>query len=676
MNEQSTVIQVPLSQLRLSPRNARKKRTKASIEAMAATLKAHGQLQNLLVTTTDTQDVYAVAAGGTRLAGFELLQLRGEVQSDHMVDCKVVDSEDAAEISTAENTLREAMHPADQFRAFHKMIEEGRSLHDVATHFSIAESVVTQRLKLANVAPDLFTLYEQEEMSLEQLQALALTDDHDAQRRAWFGKKGDVVTHDWQRRPSEIRKRITSKEAGPDNPLVQFVGADSYEAAGGAVRRDMFQDDVYFADSKLLERLAKEKIEAIAENERSAGWAWVETHLQMDYSASSRYARGPFEPKRRQVTAEDKARLGVIEARLAEIEAVSAEDPSWDLEQLSAEASQLEAEQQLLEDGRDVWTDEAKAKTGVLIYVDRHHGLRIERGSLLPGQRISAGRVAGKGKQAGPKKAALSQDMVQRLEMHRAAALREHIAARPAAALQLLLTHLVTRVIIGSHYDSTLDIAPRNQHKDAKGLIDSKFGDLGKAAARSALDGRVDAWKAAGLPAKIADVPKWIEGLTELQRLDLLALVTALTLNTNAGDRGSQLAGRFEVDMTAWWHPTAETFIGVVPKALLAEAVAEVAGKEQGEALLSMKKDAAVATASKTLAGSGWLPKPLRGAGYKLGASVNASPSPAKAAGKLASKGAKKTGARKVAKATGRSTKAKSAPVAAAKTSAAKGGKK
>lgn len=670
-------IQVPLAQLRLSPRNARKKRTKASIEAMAATLKAHGQLQNLIVTTTDADGIYAVAAGGTRLAGFELLHQRGDVSDDHLVDCKLVPSEDAAEVSTAENTLREAMHPADQFRAFHGMIEEGGSIHDVATHFSIPESVVTQRLKLANVAPDLFKLYEEGSMSLEQLQALALTDDHAAQRVAWVGPKGAKVQHEWQRRPQEIRRRITSKEAGPDNPLVKLVGADQYEAEGGAVRRDMFSDDVYFADAKLLERLARQKVEAIADTEKAGGWAWVEAHLQMDYSDANRYARGPFEPKRRQVTADDKARIQGINARLAEIEEISSEEPAFNLSELTAESARLQAELQKLEDGRDVWSPEAKAKTGVLIYVDRHQGLRIERGSLLPGQRISAGRVAGKGKDAGPKKAALSQDMVLRLEMHRAAALREHVAARPTLALQLLLTHMVTRLLLSSHFDSALDITPRNQHSDARVLIDSKFNDVGKSAARRALDVRVAALKAAGMPAKAADVFSWVGGLKEKQRLELLALATAMTVATNSGSRGALLADLFEVDMTTWWEPSMDTFISLVPKALLAEAVGDVTNKANGESVLQLKKDAAIASAAKALAGTGWLPKPLRGAGYKVGKAGGPDATDtgsAKPAGKTTARPAKKAPA--PGKTPSKPAASKPAAKKPAKKASAKGGGK
>ena len=638
-----TAIQaIPLSQLRLSPKNSRKRRSPETVAAIAESLKVHGQLQNLVVTARSEDGLYNVDAGGTRLLAFQLRLDRGEIPADHPVDCKIVGDVDALEASTAENTLREAMHPADQFRAFRAMIDDGRSVDEVAAHFSTPTSVVTQRLKLANVAPELFELYDQGQMKLEQLQALALTDDHEAQRKAWFGTKGEKVQHDWQRRPDEIRKRITSKEIGPDNPLVKFVGADQYEVAGGVVRRDMFSDDVYFSDAKLLETLASNKLEAIALDERNTGWSWVEVHLQMDYSAQSRYADGPFRPTYGKVTKEDQARIDEIGKRLKEIEAIDDRDDDVDFEQLNDEAERLERELSDLRAGRAVWSDEAKTKTGVLIYIDRYHGLQVERGRLLPGQRVSAGKVDGKAKDAGSKKPTLSQDMVTRLEMHRAAAIREHVAARPAMALQLLLTHLLTKLFTDTYAESVLALTPTNQHKEARGQIESKFQDLGKSAARKAIDDRIAAWKKAGLPGKASELFGWVGKLDQAKQLELLALATALTVSTNGGHRGQALAEQFEVDMAAWWSTSADSFVSLVPKSLLAEAVADVDGKAAGEAVLAMKKDAAMADAAKRLQGKGWLPKPLRGANYKAAKPTSSkpasTPAPAPAAKKATAK--------------------------------------
>src|SRR3546814_6873522 len=76
-----------------------------------------------------------------------------------------------------------------------------------------------------------------EAVSLDQLMALAITDDHTAQEAAFY----DAPT--WQRSPHNLRDRLTEREIDAHrHPLVRFVGLDAYEAAGGGTRRDLFAE--------------------------------------------------------------------------------------------------------------------------------------------------------------------------------------------------------------------------------------------------------------------------------------------------------------------------------------------------------------------------------------------------------------------------------------------------
>lgn len=617
MQPNSDIITVPLSHLRLSPTNTRKHRTKTHIAATWESLKAHGQLQNLVITPDVEPGRWLVDAGGTRLLAFQLGLDRGEIAGDFPVLCKPIAGAAALEASTAENTIREAIHPADQFRAFRAMIDGGMSTNEVAAHFSVAESVVTQRLKLANVHPDLFALYEQGKMKLDQLQALALTDDHGAQRRAWFGQKGAKVEHDWQRHPHKIRERITAREIGPDSPLAKVVNADAYQAAGGALRRDLFSGAVYFADAKLLEKLAAQKLEALAEVERQAGWSWAEVHLELDYAGQARYGRGPFHAEHRKATTAEAKRLAEIQQQLDALE----ENDEEDAEQSEVQEGALRGERSNIRDKMEHWSDDAKSKTGVLIYLDQHTGLQIERGRLKPGQRISTnGKVADKA--VGPKKPALSADMLTRLEMQRTAVIRVAVANQHEQALILLLEQMVLHVLAPDRPGSWLSINATNQHNEDAGAIRAKFTDGGTSAARKQLHAMLEEWREQ-VPRKAADIQAWITSLTADQRGALLAVMVACTVPVSQG-KGPVLASRLSVDMAAAWHATPETYLSIVPKSLLAEAVTDVAGKAAGEALLTLKKDAAIAEAGKQLAGRGWLPKPLRGAGYALRADGHA----------------------------------------------------
>ncbi|WP_447940130.1 ParB/RepB/Spo0J family partition protein [Pseudoxanthomonas mexicana] len=608
---------IPLSLLRLSSKNSRKHRSKDSIAALAESLRVNGQLQNLVVSGPAADGTYDVDAGGTRFLAFGVRANAGEIPADYPVDCKVIAPEGAREASLAENTLREPMHPADQFRAFRALVDDGKSAEEVAAHFSIAPSVVLGRLKLANVAPDLFEIYEKGDMVLDQLQALALTDDHAAQRSAWFGVKGAKIEHDWQRRAPEIRKRITSKEVGPDNKLVGFVGADAYEAAGGAVRRDMFSDAVYFSDEKLLEKLAAAKLGDIAEKERAKGWSWVETHLAMDYSARSRYGYG-FSSSRGNFTAAEKTRLAEIAARIEAIEEAEVDDDVSDeaYDAMAIERGRIEEERDALYASSEKWSKEALEKSGVLIYIDQHSGLQIERGRLKPGQRITEDKKVTGGKDSTPKKPELSADMVERLNMHRTASIRHAVASSPAAALQLLLCHLAARLMTKTSADSLMEINPSNAHLSARGLIDSKYKDVGTAGGRIALDKMIAGWSEAGLPSKASELPSWVDKLTQEKQIELLAVLVAMTIPTLNGARGTAVADQFGVDMRAWWTATPERFTSIVPKAMLALAVGEVDGKPAAEKVLLQNKAGATAEATRILEKSGWLPKPLRGQAY------------------------------------------------------------
>lgn len=67
---------IPLSQLELSPLNVRKTRSKEAIERMAASIEAHGLLQNLRV-HPNGKEKFGVVVGGTRLAAMQLLLKEG-----------------------------------------------------------------------------------------------------------------------------------------------------------------------------------------------------------------------------------------------------------------------------------------------------------------------------------------------------------------------------------------------------------------------------------------------------------------------------------------------------------------------------------------------------------------------------------------------------------------------
>jgi ParB family transcriptional regulator, chromosome partitioning protein len=94
---------------------------------------------------------------------------------DLEIACHVVEGQEGKEISLAENELRLAMHPADQFEALKSLAAEGKGAEDIAARFGVTPTLVRQRLKLACVSPKFMQIYRDGQMSFDQLMAFRET---------------------------------------------------------------------------------------------------------------------------------------------------------------------------------------------------------------------------------------------------------------------------------------------------------------------------------------------------------------------------------------------------------------------------------------------------------------------------------------------------------------------
>src|SRR5579872_361220 len=303
---------IPLNRLKKSPRNVRQTpHTTGHIEALADSIEVYGQIQNLVVETEFDADGratgdYLVTAGeGRRLA--QLLRAeRGRITDDQPILCNIDDAHDARAISLAENELRQQMHPADQFVAFKQLVDSGESVEDVAAHFGVAPLVVQRRLKLANVHPQFLALYRAKEATLDQLMALALTDDIEKQQEVWNRLKPS------QRHPDTLRHALTENEISAREPIARFVGLKAYTKAGGGIRRDLFSDENegFLTDTALVHDLATKKLQKQAKQLEADGCAWVLVTLQLDYSEFSSY--GHVRTVYREPTEEEQAQIDAL----------------------------------------------------------------------------------------------------------------------------------------------------------------------------------------------------------------------------------------------------------------------------------------------------------------------------------------------------------------------------
>ena len=378
------LILVPLSQL-LPRRSKRNVRTtpRQSIPELAASIARIGLLQNLIVILSADGEAYEVVAGDRRLTALKLLAKKKRIPADYEVPCLLVPDASARTVSLAENVQRENMHPADQFAAFAALVKEGRPVEDIAADFGVSPLVVQRRLKLANVSPRLMTDYRAGTVTLEQLMALTITDDHAAQEAAFYGAP------EWQRSPSKLRERLTEREIDATHPLVRFAGLDAYKAANGGIRRDLFAEGdagTYLTDTGVLETLVRDKLETLAEDVRAEGWAWVEAVPHLAYEERQAFQNAPRH--RREPTTREARRIASLETRLEKIdaeleEACDAEDEDEaKAEKLERRRDQVIGELQDAEDALQGYAPEVREVAGVIVTIDRNGEAAIHRGLL------------------------------------------------------------------------------------------------------------------------------------------------------------------------------------------------------------------------------------------------------------------------------------------------------
>src|SRR5207247_11392208 len=125
-----------------------------------ASLETQGLPQNLIVCPGLTKrgkptGRYEVVGGKRRLAALNALAVEGKLSPDEEILCRVKPDRDAAEASLAENMHREAMHPADEFEAFQQLVQQGRSIEEVAARFGTSPITVRRRLKPSARHPNL-----------------------------------------------------------------------------------------------------------------------------------------------------------------------------------------------------------------------------------------------------------------------------------------------------------------------------------------------------------------------------------------------------------------------------------------------------------------------------------------------------------------------------------------
>ena len=608
-SQHATVRTFTLGQLVRSSLNVRKRGT--DVGELVALIQHHGLLQNLVgypqvVDETET-GLVEIVAGGRRLQSLAILIENGNLHEDYGIAVLLVTKAEAIGISMAENRGRTDMHPADVYTAMQALTTQGRSMEDIALGFNLDVLTVKRCLKLANISPRLLELYRNDEASFDQMMALAITDDHAAQEQAWDG----LGAH--RRSAYELRRLLMDQQIDVKRDrLVRFVGVDAFEAAGGAVTRDLFSDTGagFIADAGLLERLANTKLEEQRRKLMEEGYLWVDLLPRANYATLAEYANVRMVPGELCEAQQKKAAKLRLEADQLLTRDAAGED-DWDQIAAGNQIEQLETERLAIERSREqVPMPEDLALAGAYITLDDVGNMVVKRNVIRPSDRARMARLHGDEGQGAKRrtKSVHSERLTHLLSSHRTAALQTVLLDRPDTAL-VVLTHTLLCKMLRPHRRAGLAVKMGIAVTVLPDELKTSPASLAFAARRESL--------LSTLPSGDEDWFAWLQLQPKSTVLELMAVCVASSLDTTQVREGScpefiELAHAVDLDMAKWWSPTAAAYFNHVSKERVLAVVTEAVSAEAALPLEKMKKGAAAEAAERALSNVRWLPEPLR----------------------------------------------------------------
>ena len=650
---------IPFNKLVLSQANVRRVKAGVSIEALAESIARRSLLQSLSVRPVldaegNETGTFEVPAGGRRFRALELLVRQKRLAKTAPIPCIVKTEGLAEEDSLAENTDREALHPLDQFRAFQALRAKGQGEEEIAAAFGVTAAVVRQRLKLAAASPALLDAYAEGAMTLDQLMAFCVSDDHARQEQVWA-----TIQRGWNKEPHIIRRMLTEGAVRARDRRARFVGIDAYEAAGGIVMRDLFQEDEggWLQDPALLDRLVAERLAREADAIRAEGWKWVEA--APDFPYGHRQGLRPL-PSTNPLTEAEQAEFDALKAEYDALEEQYGEADELP-EAVEARLAEIEAAIEAFQNCPPKFDPADIVCAGAFVSIDHDGALRVERGYVRPGDEppvaapddpdhpaAPASTMPDTDRDPSPAQARstttitaaepsaevpeedeglkpLPERLMTELTAHRTLALREALGNDWDTAFLAVLHALCLRLFYRSAANTCLEIEVKSAGfgTQAPGLNDT--------ASAKAIDVRHEAW-VKQLPATSGELWDALVGFDTDTRAALFAHCAALTINAlhepwnrrpGALAHADRLAQAVDLDMAAaGWVPTVEAYLGRVPKARILEAVREAKGEHAAQLIDHLKKPEMAQEAERLLAGTGWLPEPLRTPGLPEAAAV------------------------------------------------------
>lgn len=597
MTMTTDLIAVPLNKLAVSGMNVRK--TAADeIADLLSSIPVHGLIENLTVVETDKKGFYEVVAGGRRMRALHQLAIENIIVKDYSVPCRVVQIENAEAISLAENIIRAPMHAADQFDAFRQQVEAGKTISDVSAAYGVSETVVRKRLKLANVAPEILAAFREKQVSLNAVMAFTLTDDHERQRAVFI-----ALPHG---NSHSIKRALTEGKVGVNDKRVRYIGLEAYEAAGGYLVHDLFEEssnNAYLCNVDLLDKLFAEKLETAMAEVKAEGWQDV--ILGEGYYEVTNAYRGRVYPEVQYLEPEQEAdRISLTEeldALAAQVEA----DP--DNDELAEEYQRLSDRINAMR--VEIFTPEAMANAIAVFLFDYNGELTIYRGLTKTNRKAAQDDAKKEDQTDEDGLPAASAALKLELAATRTAMIAADLCNNPNIALAATVHALAIKALghYGSYSALQIQMTPAAM---AEKISNQEIKPL------AVLGSKLDAIRA-DAPANPAQLWTHFLSMDQEELLECLAVFAALSLNgtqiygeDQALTHGDQLADKLATHPENWASLSDLPYLERSRINTILELVEKERGKQVAAALTNLKKKDLDEAALNRLDGS-WLPSNL-----------------------------------------------------------------
>ncbi|ECI9836254.1 hypothetical protein FLL22_23055 [Salmonella enterica] len=570
-------------------------------------------------TVVDDENYYGVAVGYRRRAALEVLLESGLITPDYMVKAIILNDTDALFASVTENNDREDMHPSDLIGAFTLFVERGFSVGDIALKFGYSSRYVNQMLRLSSMAPKLLEFLAEDKISVEQLQALAICDNHEKQVLAW--------NNCWNKDPSSLRRYILEDEKEvKKNDTFRFIGKEAYEKAGGEIRHDLFsidqEDGGYIKDPLLMDSLAIEKLEKLAlEIAEKEGWSWSIGQLRLEqygddkkrFDFPSRVNHDLIELSESQENAVNKLTIKIDNAKnLLEAHRQVEQHDHSKIRKLESTLSDF------IEKRNDIYTlasytDEYRSERGVIAHLDYRGNVVYVRGLMKLSDKAKKEKksvnVATNGTVTPVTQ--VSAALARSLSAERTLAVSAELTTHPLVALALMVHRIAITVFGGTNYSSPVSCQLQNRTSE---MIRNAPGSEDSKAAQVLSEKRVCLETL--LPQGWEDDFTLLTTLSLEELLDIQAYCVSTSLDglvyqyiPSKKSKLQSLEQTLNFKTTKYWKPTSTNFWKRLDKESMYDQLTQAGIEVNKDEFLALKKSDAAKRAEMLISDIEWVPE-------------------------------------------------------------------